>query len=181
MVLKGQYICVERASYKKWEYFTLGECCGPERLIHMSRENKLQQESQVASSRAVFPHCFLLFLICDILWCIISGVLRYLVSYLWCLVVYSCFLFGLSCTILLCLICCVLWYLVVPCGILLCLLCSVLWFHVVSYLCILLYVICGVLQFLVVSYLWCFLWFPLVFLSVMFFCVFVYCVLKILH
>ena len=110
----------------------------------------------MASCRAVFPHCFLLFLICDILWCIISGVLRYLVSYLWCFVVYSWFLFVLSCAILLCLISCVLWYLVVSCGILLCLLCSVLWFHVVSYLCILLYVICGVLRFLVVSYLWCF-------------------------
>ena len=72
-----------------------------------------QQESQVASCNAVSPHCFLLFLICDILWCIISGVLRYLVFYLWCFVVYFCFLFVLSCAILLCLISCVLWYLVV--------------------------------------------------------------------
>ena len=31
MVLKGQYIRAERASYNNREYFTLGGCCGTER------------------------------------------------------------------------------------------------------------------------------------------------------
>ena len=43
VVLKSQQMQSERASYKNWEYFTLGECCGTGRPIHMSRESKLQK------------------------------------------------------------------------------------------------------------------------------------------
>ena len=44
LVLKGQYTRAERTSYKKRKYFTLGGSAGLERPIHMSRENKLQEE-----------------------------------------------------------------------------------------------------------------------------------------
>ena len=92
-------------------------------LLAINSKSIPKQESQLASCRTVFPHCFLPFLICDIFWCIISGVLRYLVSYLWCFAVYSCFLFVLSCAILLCLVvsCCV--FFVVSCGFMLFLIC----------------------------------------------------------
>ena len=133
----------------------------------------------MASCRAVFPHCFLLFLICDILWCIISGVLRYLVSYLWCFVVYSYLFFVLSCAILWCLICYVLWYLVVSCCVFFVESCGFMLFLICVYCCMLFIECCSFLLFLICGSF--FLWFPLVFLSVIISCVFVYYVLKILH
>ena len=42
LVLKGQYTQRERTSYNNKEYFALGGCAGTEKLIHTSRENKLQ-------------------------------------------------------------------------------------------------------------------------------------------
>ena len=49
VVLKGQYIWAERASYNNREYFTLGGCCGTERSIHTSRESKLQSTERPIS------------------------------------------------------------------------------------------------------------------------------------
>ena len=49
MVLKGQYIRAERGSYNNREYFTLEGCCGTERLIHTSRESKLQSTERPIS------------------------------------------------------------------------------------------------------------------------------------
>ena len=57
-----------------------------------------------------------MFLNCDILWCIIYGVLRYLVSYFWCFVVYSYLSFlVLSCGVSFVMSCDILFCLVVSC------------------------------------------------------------------
>ena len=53
LVLKGQYTRAERTSKRiaLKKYFTLGGCCGLERPIHTSTENKLHTYEQREQAR----------------------------------------------------------------------------------------------------------------------------------